>query len=189
MHPTDTTPPAAGAAAVLSSFKPSSLGGVWADEGLPPGVSPYFDPQGFWDVCGPLVLAMCLLGAAFQALEAWLFEGMAAEAAEQEEHKGGRKVTHVFCTGVVARVALLLLPWAPTRFARTRWDWVCMAPTVYETLAHVYHWADTTAKLKWSLLGHHAAVLVVVWPLIRCVRAFFLPPSDACVYLCMSVRV
>lgn len=141
------------------------------------GINPNFDPQGFWDVCVPLVLAMFAVGLVFQALEARLYAGVQAAgdryrpegAADGDKRKGGRKVTHVFCTGVVARVLLLLLPWAPYPFRRTRWDWVCTAPTVYETLAHLYHWRDTTAKLKWSLLGHHAVVLLVVWPLARCV--------------------
>lgn len=129
-------------------------------------IDPRWDPQGLRDVCVPLLVGMWLMGAAFQSLEKRVMAGLADE---EEEGKGGRRVTHVFCTGVVSRVLLLLLPFAPYPFLRRRWDWVCIAPTVYETLAHLYHWRDTTTKLKWSLLGHHAAVLLVVWPLVRCV--------------------
>lgn len=148
-----------------------------ADESLhlAEGVSPFFDPQGFWDVCLPLVLALWAMGAVFWAMEKQLMAGLDEAGLEADEEvvarKGGRRVTHVFITGVVGRVLLLLLPFAPYPFLRTRWDWVLTAPTIFETLAHLYHWHDTSAKLKWSLLGHHAAVLLVVWPLARCVRA------------------
>lgn len=144
--------------------------GVWPEEGMDEaGVNPNFDPQGCLDVGLPLWLAMWAFGAVFKALEARLYAGLDEEE-EEEGRKGGRRVTHVFCTGVVARVLLLLLPWLPYPFLRRRWDWFCTAPTVYETVAHLYHWRDTTSKLKWSLLGHHVAVLLVVWPLARCVR-------------------
>jgi hypothetical protein len=158
----------AAAAASSSSFA-FRWGGlaVWADEGVEPGASPYFDPQGYWTSL-PLVLAMCLVGAACKALEARWFGAFDAARA-QERGRWRREITSVMFTGALSRALLVLLLWAPPAFIRKRWDWVCTAPVTYETLAFVYYWGLLPPKFKWVVVGHHAVVLAVVWPMARCV--------------------
>jgi hypothetical protein len=142
---------------------------VWEDEGFEPGVSPYFKPQGLWYVGLPLYLALFAVAAAIQALERRLFGSFDA-ARRGEKGAWRQQITHVFMTGTLSRAMLLLLLWAPPTFLRQRWDWVCTAPVAFETFAFFWYWRILPRNFKQVVVGHHVFVLLVVWPLARCVR-------------------
>lgn len=141
---------------------------VWEDEGFEPGVSPYFQPQGLWDVGLPLYLALFAVAAAIQVLERRLFGRFDAER-RGEKGEWRQQITAVFMTGTLSRAMLLLLLWAPPTFLRQRWDWVCTAPVAFETIAFFWYWRILPRNFKQVVVGHHVFVLLVVWPLARCV--------------------
>ena len=121
--------------------------------------------------------------AAFKALEArWLGASDAARA--QERGSWRREITAVMFTGAMSRPLLVLLLWAPPAFLRKRWDFVCITPIAFETLAFFYYWKLLSPKLKWLAMGHHLVVMFVAWLIARCVvdgtrGCFSLPEGDA----------
>jgi hypothetical protein len=113
-----------------------------------------FTIEGFKDVLVPGVILLHLLGLAYQY---W----------ERRHCKVQGKTTYVAFVGFASRMGLCVaFATLPLDFVASRWDWVLFLPTMYEVLAHLYHWQDTPASFKIHLFGHHAAALLW-WPIMR----------------------
>ena len=72
-----------------------------------------------------------------------------------------RPTAHIAFAGAYRRLLVVLtIPFLPLKYLLARWDWHVFTCIVFESLAHFFHFKDTTPGFRLHLYGHHAMCLV-----------------------------